>query len=54
MGLNETEYFDNVSPEVWEFRVGGYQPAFKWLDEWVGRTLTGDEIYHFRRMYTAM
>ncbi len=52
--LNDTEYFDNVPPEAWEFRVGGYQPAFKWLDDRVGRALTQDDITHYRQMIAAM
>ncbi len=52
--LNDTEYFDNVPPEAWEFRVGGYQPAAKWLEDRAGRTLTAEDITHYRRMIAAM
>jgi len=52
--LNDEEYFDNVPPEAWEFRVGGYQPAAKWLEDRAGRALTSDDIAHYRRMIAAM
>ncbi|HZP82125.1 MAG TPA: type ISP restriction/modification enzyme [Chthonomonadaceae bacterium] len=52
--LNVTEYFDNVPPEAWEFRVGGYQPAYKWLDDRAGRHLTEEDIAHYRKMLAAM
>jgi len=52
--LNDTEYFEYVPPEAWEFRVGGYQPAAKWLEDRAGRTLTADDIAHYRRMIAAM
>jgi predicted helicase len=52
--LNETEYFENVPPEAWKFQVGGYQPAFKWLDDRKGRALSEDDITHYRRMLAAM
>jgi predicted helicase len=52
--LNATEYFDNVPPEAWEFRVGGYQPAYKWLDDRAGRHLTEEDIAHYRKMLAAM
>ncbi len=52
--LNDREYFDNVPKEAWEFRVGGYQPAFKWLDDRAGRTLATDEITHYACMIAAM
>lgn len=52
--LNDAEYFDNVPPEAWNFRVGGYQPAHKWLDDRAGRALTQDNITHYRRTIAAM
>jgi hypothetical protein len=52
--LNATEYFDNVPPEAWNFRVGGYLPAQKWLDDRVGRNLTEDDITHYRRVIAAL
>lgn len=54
--LNETEYFDNVPRAVWEYRIGGYQPAAKWLDDRAaaGRALDAAEIEHYRRMIAAM
>ncbi|RAX57806.1 hypothetical protein CCZ01_04990 [Helicobacter monodelphidis] len=29
--VNETLYFDNVSKEVWEYKIGGYQVLDKYL-----------------------
>ena len=52
--LNDAEYFENVPQEAWEFRVGGYQPAAKWLDDRAGRALTEEDITHYRRMIAAM
>ena len=52
--LNDAEYFENVPSEAWEFRVGGYQPAAKWLEDRADRTLTEDDITHYRRMIAAM
>ena len=34
------QYFDGVSPDVWESRIGGYRPMDKWLKDRKGRTLT--------------
>jgi hypothetical protein len=31
--INETQYFANVPKNVWEFYIGGYQPAQKWLKD---------------------
>ena len=44
------QYFEGVPPEIWEFRIGGYQPLDKWLKDRRGRTLSFDDIEHYRRM----
>lgn len=33
-----------MPPEVWKFRIGGYQVLEKYLKDRKGRTLTLDEI----------
>ena len=44
----------DVPPEAWQFRVGGYLPAQKWLDDRADRFLTEDDIRHYRRMIAAL
>jgi len=29
--INKTQYFENVTKEIWEFEIGGYQVLEKWL-----------------------
>ncbi len=48
--INATQYFEGVSPEVWGFHVGGYQVCHKWLKDRKGRTLTYDDLNHYRRI----
>lgn len=48
------QYFDGISPDVWEFRIGGYQPMHKWLQERKGRTLTFDDIDTYRRIAASI
>lgn len=31
--INSTQYFDKVPKVAWEFYIGGYQPAQKWLKD---------------------
>ena len=31
--INAAQYFDNVPEAAWEFFIGGYQPAQKWLKD---------------------
>ena len=48
------QYFDGIAQEVWEFRVGGYQPMDKWLKDRRGRTLTFDDLDHYQRIAAAL
>ena len=48
------QYFEGVSPEVWESRVGGYQPMRKWLGDRRGRALTFDDIARYQRIAAAL
>ncbi len=48
------QYFDGVTPEIWEFRIGGYQPMRKWLQDRQGRTLTFDDLGHYRHIAAAI
>jgi len=52
--INKTQYFDNVPLEAWEFYIGGYQPAKKWLKDRNGRILVFDEIEHYRNIITVL
>ncbi len=44
------QYFDNVPMIAWEFYIGGYQPAQKWLKDRKGRTLSWDDIRHYQKI----
>jgi hypothetical protein len=48
--INAHQYFDGVPAIAWDFRVGGYQPAQKWLQDRKGRALTYDDIRHYQRI----
>jgi predicted helicase len=52
--INGAQYFEPVSPEVWAYRVGGYQVCHKWLDDRKGATLSYDERLTYQKMITAL
>jgi len=52
--INKTQFFEGVPPEVWDFHIGGYQVAHKWLKDRKGRTLSYDDIQHYRKVITAL
>jgi len=45
---------EGIPEEVWKFDIGGYQPAQKWLKDRRGRTLTTENIEHYKRIVTAI
>jgi predicted helicase len=48
--INKDQYFADVPKLAWEFRIGGYQPAQKWLKDRRGRTISFDDITHYQRI----
>lgn len=52
--INDTQYFENVSLVAWEFYIGGYQPAQKWLKDRNGRELSYDDILHYQKVIAAL
>jgi predicted helicase len=52
--INGAQYFEPVPPEVWAYRVGGYQVCHKWLDDRKGATLPYDERLTYQKMITAL
>jgi predicted helicase len=52
--INKTQYFEGVPPEVWNFHIGGYQVAQKWLKDRKSRTLTYDDLTHYQKVVVAL
>ncbi len=52
--INKMQYFGEVPQVAWEFYIGGYQPAQKWLKDRKGRKLSTDEIRHWQRIIVAL
>ncbi len=52
--INDEQYFDNVPLIAWEFYIGGYQPAQKWLKDRVRRELNFEDIAHYQKIIVAL
>jgi predicted helicase len=52
--VNDEQYFDNVPLLAWEFYIGGYQPAQKWLKDRKGRKLEWEDIAHYQKIIVAL
>ena len=52
--INDTQYFGNVPQIAWDFVIGGYQPAQKWLKDRKDRKLEFDDILHYQKIIVAL
>ncbi len=52
--INDTQYFGNVPEISWNFYIGGYQPAQKYLKDRKGRKLTNEEIEHYQKIIKVL
>ncbi|MDO8659820.1 MAG: type ISP restriction/modification enzyme [Candidatus Parcubacteria bacterium] len=52
--INGSQYFGGVPESAWNFFIGGYQPAQKWLKDRQGRKLTNADIEHYQKMIVAL
>ena len=51
---NKTTCIRNVPAAAWQFYIGGYQPAQKWLKDRQGQTLTAADIEHYQKIILAL
>ncbi|MDZ7935957.1 MAG: type ISP restriction/modification enzyme [Emticicia sp.] len=52
--INESQYFKDVPLVAWNFYIGGYQPAQKWLKDRKERTLEFEDIQHYQKIIVAL
>ncbi|MBF0228547.1 MAG: N-6 DNA methylase [Desulfamplus sp.] len=52
--INKEQYFDKMPEIAWNFYIGGYQPAQKWLKDRKGRELSVDDILHYQKIIVAL
>lgn len=52
--INRDQCFEGVPTTTWEFTIGGYRPAEKWLKDRKNRVLSYNDITHYRRICAAL
>ncbi|NND82512.1 MAG: N-6 DNA methylase [Gammaproteobacteria bacterium] len=52
--INDQQCFEEIPLLAWEFYIGGYQPAQKWLKDRKERTLSFDDIQHYQKIIVAL
>lgn len=50
--INKDKYFEGITPEVWNYHIGGYQVLHKYLKDRKGRIM--DDAPHYCRIITAL
>lgn len=52
--INDSQYLPNIPETAWNFYIGGYQPAQKWLKDRKGRKLTYKDVEHYQKIITIL
>jgi len=52
--INKRQYFAGISPEIWDFHIGGYRVAEKWLKDRRGRKLSDNDLEHYQKIIVAL
>lgn len=52
--INANQYFDGVPEIAYNFYIGGYQPAQKWLKDRKGRALSFEDLMHYQKIIIAL
>lgn len=48
--INSDQYFEGVSEFSWNYFIGGYQPAQKWLKDRKGMELDFNDVMHYQQI----
>ncbi len=52
--INKKQCFSNISETAWNFYIGGFQPAQKWLKDREDRKLSFNEISHYEQIIAIL
>jgi len=52
--INKEQYFEGISKEMWEYRIGAYQVMQKYLKDRKKRKLSLDEVNHYMKVAKAI
>jgi predicted helicase len=52
--INESQYFEGITKEIWEYQIGGYKVCNKWLKDRKKKLLSLDNIKHYCKIVTSL
>ena len=54
VNINSSQYFEGIPEDVWNYTIGGYNPASRWLQDRVGKTLDFEDIRGYMNLVSAI
>jgi len=52
--FSQSQYFEGLTKEVWQYQIGGYQICNKWLKDRKSKALSLGDIKHYCRIVTSL
>ena len=52
--INPNQYFEGITPDIWTFSIGGYNPAEKWLKDRKGCDLSFDDVTYYCKICAVL
>lgn len=52
--INDKQFFSKMPIQVWEYSIGSYQVAAKWLKDRKGRLLTFNDLQHYGQIVSCL
>ncbi len=52
--INETQYFDGVGKNLYNYHIGSYRICHKWLKDRKGQKLSNQDVLHYRKMMSVI
>lgn len=52
--INKSSYFSEITPEMWNLSIGGYNPLQKWLKDRKKTIMHQERVEHYKYMILAM
>lgn len=52
--INPNQYFEGITPDIWTFSIGGYNPAEKWLKDRKGCDLSFDDVAYYCKICAVL
>ena len=52
--INQSQYFEGITEDIWQYKIGGYQVCDKWLKDRKGKRLSLDDMRHYSMIVASL